>query len=43
MPLIRDPRSTTSPPRGVSNPEIVFSVVLFPAPFDPISVTISPS
>jgi hypothetical protein len=39
----RSPRSLTSPWRGLSWPEIVRSVVDFPAPFEPMSVTISPS
>ncbi len=43
IPPISVPRSFTDPERGASRPEIVRSVVLLPAPFDPISVTISPS
>ena len=39
---IRSPASMTVPWRGLMIPEIVRSVVLLPAPFEPISVTISP-
>jgi len=42
-PSIRLPRNTISPCRGFKSPEIVRSVVDFPAPFEPMSVTISPS
>ena len=37
------PPSVIVPSRGRSRPEIVRSVVDLPAPFDPMSVTISPS
>ena len=37
------PWISTSPAAGRSNPEITRSVVDFPAPFAPISATISPS
>ncbi len=36
------PSSRISPDLGCRRPEIVFSVVDFPAPFAPIRVTISP-
>ena len=41
-PVISFPWNVTPPRRGLSSPEIVRSVVVFPAPFAPISVTISP-
>ena len=37
------PLNSTWPLRGLSSPATVFSVVDLPAPFAPISVTISPS
>ena len=40
---IRWPRNTIVPRVGRFRPEIVFSVVVFPAPLPPMSVTISPS
>jgi hypothetical protein len=36
------PSNLTVPSRGWRRPEIVLSVVVLPAPFEPISVTISP-
>jgi hypothetical protein len=36
------PSNVIVPARGASSPEIVFKVVLLPAPLAPISVTISP-
>ena len=36
------PSNSTVPLRGCSRPEIVLSVVVLPAPFAPMSVTISP-
>ena len=41
-PSIRLPSNWTVPWRGFSVPMIVLSVVVFPAPLEPISVTISP-
>ena len=43
IPAIVRPRKVISPERGGSRPDIVRSVVVFPAPFAPISATISPS
>lgn len=40
---LEPPSKETSPFFGFNNPEIVFNNVLFPAPFAPIKVTISPS
>ncbi len=37
------PQKVISPLRGFTRPEMVCSVVVFPAPLAPISVTISPS
>jgi len=42
-PAIGLPSNVIVPPFGRSNPEIVRSVVVLPAPFAPSSVTISPS
>ena len=42
-PTMPFPSKVIMPLRGFSRPETVFSVVLLPAPFAPISVTISPS
>ena len=39
---IRWPSKLTVPRSGRTEPMIVLSVVVLPAPFDPISVTISP-
>ena len=43
MPPMPLPSKLIKPLRGLSRPETVFSVVDLPAPFAPISVTISPS
>ena len=43
MPSTGMPAKAIVPCRGFSRPTIVFSVVDLPAPFAPISVTISPS
>ena len=43
MPVICLPWNVILPLRGRISPEIVRSVVDFPAPLEPISVTISPS
>jgi hypothetical protein len=40
--LMRRSNKDTVPRRGWSKPEIVFRVVLLPAPLEPIRVTISP-
>ena len=40
---IISPMNSTVPLFGFKRPEMVFKTVLFPAPFAPISVTISPS
>jgi hypothetical protein len=42
-PPISSPSKRTTPSRGGVSPEIERSVVDFPAPLEPISVTISPS
>ena len=39
---IRSPAKRISPPEGRARPEIVRSVVLFPAPFEPMMVTMPP-
>ena len=41
-PLIRRPSSSTVPRRSGRRPQIARSVVVLPAPFEPISATISP-
>ena len=43
VPSRRSPSNQISPSRGRSSPLIVLSVVDFPAPFEPMSVTISPT
>ena len=43
VPSRRWPSNQISPSRGRRSPLIVLSVVDLPAPFEPISVTISPS
>ena len=42
LPSMRSPSNRISPARGRSIPEIVMSVVLLPAPFAPITATVSP-
>ena len=42
-PAIGAPRNAMLPRVGLSSPEIARSVVVLPAPFAPISVTILPS
>src|SRR5262249_45057750 len=42
-PVIGSPRHSIVPPLGRTRPEITFNVVDLPAPFDPISATISPA
>ena len=41
--VISSPPISTLPLVGVSMPDIIFMVVLFPAPFGPMNPTISPS
>ena len=43
MPLILRPSNVIAPRRGDTRPEMARIVVDLPAPFEPISVTISPS
>ena len=40
---MRSPANSIAPELGRFSPEMVRSVVLLPAPFEPIRVTISPS
>jgi hypothetical protein len=40
--VIPEPAKTICPLAGFSKPEIVFSVVVFPAPFVPMSATSCP-
>ena len=42
-PSSRRPSSSTRPPRSGMRPEIARSVVVLPAPFEPMSATISPA
>jgi hypothetical protein len=41
--MIGRPSNSIFPADGLTSPEIAFNVVDLPAPFAPISVTISPS
>ncbi|CAB4704244.1 unannotated protein [freshwater metagenome] len=41
-PSMRSPLKVIEPPRGFKMPEMARRVVDFPAPFEPIKVTISP-